>query len=631
MHDSTKMQLNLARSFNEGASRLQLACGMRSVDQPSGLELLRDSFEGAECLFVRAGSTGVSVVLDGQYKVEVIPGGGWLVVPAMDSQPTYWLPRLPIRRNLDADGHILVEKPAAIEGIEAAPSMMALRIGAGEGVLDFVVWRLDDPLLVEELGTLTPLEQQAWYMWGSHTVYARPADVYQHLIYGHVYENRTQWPFYWKICSENDAHALYVTLTGLFRATGKRIYDLLCCQLALSVIDRLGEDGAFRHGEWSKGMESHYRLHASGMHLMMDHLAERDDPAVAATLARAASFLASRPDRTELGAWFLHDDLEQSPESMKQSPFTWKPSRVLGKSPSNMLVLNTHLDTLIGLDRFSQQSGQSEYAGLVDSAVGAVNKVLALRPAEVLYRMVSSILYLTFLPAAKAASLPMHQRVIKRIGWKWLAPRLHLLKTAHPRLVMPGGYIDRAVSLKGVSDAYQSINLMDLLRFARRFPATSVDDVLHEALAFTHKSGLLDRWAEIPQKAYALGFWAEALWHACMLYPNIEYRIWLAEAMLRLEAKNMGLPPSLLGANAEAIPLLLQRPCPIPADSQLRVANLCQGDKQEFLIINPTNTEIELNWITQLDGGVRWTDPDGRRVEAGFKLPVQGWLHGRNG
>lgn len=624
-------ELNLVQCFTGGEPSQRIDCGLRSLAQPSGLILVRDAFEGADCLFARAESSGARLVLDGQYKVEVSPAGGWLLVPASDSQPTYWLPRLPIRRKLDGDAHILVEKPAAIAGIEADPSFLALRIGEGEGVLDFVIWRLDDPQLVKELGSPTPLEQQAWYLWGSHTVYARPADVYQHLIHGHVYENRTSWPHYWKICSENDAHALYVTLTGLFRATGKRIYDLLRCQVALSVVDRLGEDGAFRHGEWSKGMESHYRLHASGMHLMMDHLAERDDPAVASALERAAAFLASRPDKTELGAWFLHDDLEQTPEAMQKSPFTWKPSRVLGKSPSNMLVLNTHLDTLIGLGRFQQQSGKAEYADLLESSVQAANKVLGLRPAEFLYGVVTRILYLTLLPAAQAARLPIHQRALKRIGWKWLAPRFHLLKTAFPRLVMPGGYIDRALSLKGVSDAYQSINLMDLLRFVRRFPSTSVDEVLHEALSFTRSSGLLDRWSEIPQKEYALGFWAEALWHSCMLYPNSDYRAWLAETMLKLESKNMGLPPSLLGANAEAIPVPLQVPCPVPSNTRLRVANLCQGDKREFVAINPTDAEIELNWITPLNEGLRWTDAAGQPIGATPKVPAHGWLHGRSG
>ena len=536
-----------------------------------------------------------------------------------------------MRRKLDAQGHILFEARADIEGIEAAPNSLTFTIDQGKGSLDVVIWRLDDPDLVLELASLNPLEQQAWYLWGSHTVYRRPADLYLHLIHGHVYENRTSWPHYWKICSENDAHALYVTLTGLMRATGKRIYGLLRTQLALSVIDRLGEDGAFRHGEWSKDMEAHYRLHASGMHLMMDHLAEHNDPTVAAALARATDFLAKRPDHTKLGAWFLHDDLELNPESMKKSPFTWKASQSLGKSPSNMLVLNTHLDTLVCLDRARGFSNEHSHADLIKSAALAVGKVLQLRPAETLYKVVYGIIYLTFLPSAKAASLPIHMRALKRIGWKWLAPRLHHLKTALPRLAMPGGYIDRAASIKGVSDAYQSINVMDLLRFLRRFPDEYVDKVTHEALAFTHSSGILEHWRESPKKEYALGFWAEALWHACSLYPDNNYRIWLADAMLALETMGMGLPPSLLGTNAEAIPPSDQHPCPIPAHTGLRIANLSRGDKYEILVVNATDSAIEMDWTKPPGKPVQWKDATGEKITVDLNIPARSWLHGQTG
>lgn len=624
------MQLNLARFFNERISRRPSDHGIRSVDQLNELERLRDSFDGAECLFVRASATGAYVVLDGQYKVEATPVGGWLAVSDSKSQPTYWLPRLPFRRKLDADSHILLEESPSIEGIDADPSKLALRVGAGEGVLDIVAWRLDNPLLAEGRRTLTPLEQQAWYQWGSHTIYARPADVYQHLIHGHIYENRTQWPFNWKICSENDAHSLYVTLSGLFRATGKRIYDLLRKQVVLSVVDRLGEDGAFRHGEWSRNMECHYRLHASGIHLMLDYLAEHDDPVVADALQRAVRFLAARPDKTDLGQWFLHDELEQSEAGMRQSPFTWKASRVLGKSPTNMLVLNTHLDTLIGLDRYRRERGDATLDELLDSAHGAAMRVLALRPAEALYRLVAKVLYLTFLPPDKAARLPFLQRALKRVGWKWLAPRLHLLKTAFPRLVFPGGYIDRAVSLKGVADEYQTINLMDLLRFARRFPSPDIDALAQEAIAFTHNSGLIERWAGGKRnKAYALGFWAESLWHACLLYPDSRYRNWLGECMVRLESLKLGLPPSLLGANAEAVPPDQQVPCPIVTDGRLRVANLSHGAHREFVIANASKEPVALAWVTPPDCPIEWITSDGQRTDA-HTVPAGGWLIGRS-
>jgi hypothetical protein len=623
--------IDLQHLFAEAAQGLAHA-HRRSIESQDGsaqFSRLIDSFDDAECVSLRSPAGGLTLAVDGGYGLQAAAAGGWLLSPRAGAGPHFWIPRLPAIRKLDTDGHVLTEGHATIEGIAAGAQRLSLSIAGTVGDIDLIAWRVTDPSLVAELGQLSALEQGAWYQWGSHTTFERPADLYKHLIHGHIYENRTQWPFNWKICSENDAHSLYVTLSGLFRSTGKRIYDLLRKQVVLSVVDRLGADGAFRHGEWSRNMECHYRLHASGIHLMLDYLAEHDDPTVADALQRAARFLAARPDRTDLGQWFLHDELEQSEAGMRQSPFTWKASRVLGKSPTNMLVLNTHLDTLIGLDRYRRERGDATLDELLDSAHGAAMRVLALRPAEALYRLVAKLLYLTFLPPDKAARLPFLQRALKRVGWKWLTPRLHHLKTAFPRLVFPGGFIDRAVSLKGVSDAYQPINLMDLLRFARRFPSPAADAVVHEALAFTQGSGLVERWAGMKNKSYAIGFWAEALWHACMLYPNPDYRSWLGVCMLRLERMKMGLPPSLLGANAEAVPPSQQVACPIVNDARLRVANLSHGNTREFIVANASKDPVALTWVSPPDRPIEWTTADGLPADAGA-VPAASWLIGRS-
>ena len=99
---------------------------------------------------------------------------------------------------------------------------------APEGwTLDAVVWKLDDPALIDELMELAPVETQGYFLLGSHTRYGQPADLYRHLIHGWVYEDRYAWPHKRRICSENDAHALHLIFSGLQHATGKRIYGLL--------------------------------------------------------------------------------------------------------------------------------------------------------------------------------------------------------------------------------------------------------------------------------------------------------------------------------------------------------------------------------------------------------------------
>ena len=139
----------------------------------------------------------------------------------------------------------------------------------------------------------------------------------------------------------------------------------------------------------------------------------------------------------------------------------------LGKSPQNMLVLNTQLDTLVALDRYGMLTGDAQYAPLVESGYRAARAVLALRPMEWLYRLVFSAIDLTLLPTGQAARLPLWQRLWKRIGWQVFVPRLPRLKTRFPRLVMPGGYIDRELSLQTWAYDYLAVNLMDLVRAAR--------------------------------------------------------------------------------------------------------------------------------------------------------------------
>ena len=485
--------------------------------------------------------------------------------------------------------------------------------------------------MIDDLRYALLLETQCHFLWGSHTLYQRPADVYLHLVHGHIYENRLSWPKYWKICSENDAHALYTVLSGLETATGKELYRLLKLQLLLSVLDRQGVDGGWRHGEWTDHMESHYRLHCSAMHMLMDALEERDDPALREALRKAAAFISEKHDRLGTAMWFLHDDLERSVEGMNQGPFAWHPSRVLGKSPSNMLVLNTHLDATIALDRYAEVTGDSQYVSIVKAAREATHAVLALDSATTLYRALFWAIGLALLPTPVAKALPLPLRAVKRLARNILIPRLARIKTAFPRLRMPGGYVDRALSVGTLSDAYLSVNAMDLARYLRRFGEEDIRSTLASAISYGHKKGLPARWREDKAKEYALGFWAEALYHLCTLDPSPAYRAMLAEAMLRLEDQHLGMPPSLLGVNAEAVPRHEQLPCPIARDSALRIANLSRSGRMELIVVNPTERPLLLTWNTPPGRSLKWSNDAsaGPGHSDSSMVPARGWTWGR--
>lgn len=593
---------------------------------------------GMECVALRLASGGGSRLImgvAGSYKASTPAAGGWLLTPTAVGMDAYWIPQPPMLRRLDKDGHILAHRQAAIGGLDVSADRLAVQLEQPAGhVLDLVVWRLpgDARDLLQSLEELTPLEQQRYFLWSSHTAYARPADLYLHWVHGHIYENHEVWPKYWRVCSELDAYALYVTLTGLLRATGKKLYDLLRAQVVFSVIARQADDGGWYHGEWTDEMESHFRLHAGGMHLLAAYFEETRDGTVGAALAKAAAFAARWTDRLDAGAWYLHDSLERDADTLRRYPFRYVPSRALGKAPSNLLVLNTHLDTNIAMARHRQVSGDDQHASLIDSASATTRTVLKLRPAEWLYGPLFKLIGLTFLPKDRASALPVHRRALKRLAWKYLIPMLPRIKAWFPRLVMPSGFIERALSVGAASVRYQPVNLMDLARTRRLFDQTELDPLLAECFRYTHSSGLTARWKELKGKEDdSLGFWAEALYHLALADPDVQVRAWLAEAMLDLEDNQLGLPPSLLGGNAEAVPPGAQRPCPSPRDRRLRIANLSRGEVIEWLVVNPTHEVITLQWQQPPAAVLHWqaSAAPGASTADASEVHPRAWLHGR--
>ncbi len=627
-HHTTSLaaaELDLVSCFDPATATpdILLDNARRDTARIDKIRLWVDRFlDGSSCISLSA-DTAASWFLAGHYTLESVPAGGWLLRSEDPGAPAYWLPLSATLRRADSCGHILEERTTELRSFELSDATVSAAFApVPEGwTLDAVIWQLKDLALISELQYLAPIETQNHFLLGSHTRYGQPADLYRHLIHGSVYEDRYAWPHKRKICSENDAHALYILFSGLEKATGKALYRLFKQQLLLSVLARQGRDGAFRHGEWTERMEAHYRLNVSALHLMLDTLAEAPNQTVKAAADKLADFLAAQTDNLRTGAWFLHDDLEHSEAAMKETPFRWVKSRALGKSPSNMLVLNTQLDTSVGLARHAKLTASPRHQALLASAAQATQSVLAMDAAPWLYRPLMKLVALTLLPTERAQRLPPHLRALKRLAWKYLLPRLPDVKSRFPRLVMPGGYIDRELSLRTWAHHYLSINLMDLARYRRMCGDATLDPIIHTAARFTAESGILERWAELRYEKYALGFWAEALYHLCRIYPAHEnYRMWMIQAVLLLEATKQGLPPSLLGANAEAIAPSKQLPCPIPVDGRLRIINLGDRGRPELLVANPTDQALPLAWHTPPDVLVAWS---------GDVVPPSGGLLGR--
>ena len=594
---------------------------------------------GPSCCFVRLApcdATTVRLVVEGGYALQSSPSGGWLLKPTEARRPTYWVPRFPILRRYDAHGRILAEEAAALLGFKPALEESSIEIaGSNDATLECPVWCFPAGAsgFVDDLERPLVLEGQPIFMWASHTSFCGAADVYTYLVHGHVYENRFDWRRKRKICSELEAYALYVALHGLEAASGKELYRLLKRQILFSVIARQAPDGGWHHGEWTDFMESHYRFHNAAMLLLEAAFEEAPKSIVGDALSKAASVLSRSTDKTDIGLWFFHDSLEQSVEMTAKSGIRWIPSRELGKSPATKMILNSHLDAIVTLDRYREVTGDNQYSGQVESALSATRKLLALRPAEWLYRPLYRAIRLTLLPERAARQLPIMLRAIKRLTRDHVIPQLHHVKRRFPRIVMPGGLIERHLSRLHFGVNYHSVNIMDLARLWRRFPREDFGGVIDGAVKAVTDTTLQEYWVESEQRQ-ALGYWVEATYHLATLNPELACRRHLAEAIQSALDAGLGLPPSLLGAHPEVVKPAERFPCPSPKDPRLRIANLSCGDRREILVVNPTNAAIALAWEGNADAGLTWVSADDRLIGAGstpLSVPPRRWLLGRAG
>lgn len=616
-----------------------------------GTEALADTFPdhpGAACAFLRLAAgpaRRVRLVFDGTDTAMACGAGGWLLeghVAEANAAPRYWLPQPPVLRTVDANGRILTQRALSLDGFTTDPSGLCLELEVeADKHLDLPVWRFAPDAaaagLLAPLQAPSVLERQRWFLRSSHAAVNKPADVYECLVHGWVYDNRfvrrARYPARtWRICSENEAHSLYMALNGLERATGRALYTLLKRQIVGSIIARQAADGGWHHGEWTDLMESHFRLHTAGLLVLEAALEEAPDPAVRQALDAAAAFLAGRTDRTDIGTWFLHDALEESAEraSADGAP-PWEPTKILGASPTNKLILNTHLDSLVALDRYRELAHDDRHAGTVESAHSAALAVLRARPAEWLYRPAYRALWLTLLPSERAARLPLPARVVRRLVPKLLAPNLYRLKWRHPRLVMPGGLIDRHLAPKHYNTIYHTVNLMDVVRLTRRFPHPDLLRIVHDAVAAVTRTGLLEFWVQRKLKQ-PIGYWVEAIYQLCTLDPAPELRAHLAQAMLAAEDLGLGLPPTLLGADPEVIPHAQQVTCPCPGDARLRVANLGRGLRSEVVVVNPGSEAVALGWDSAAPRAARWSSSAAQAsistAAAPTSIPARGWAWG---
>jgi len=481
---------------------------------------------------------------------------------------------------------------------DGTPGELHLQIPSKPGYcLDLLIWVACKPhcrALRETFNTSTKHEQR-YFLWGSHTSLKSFSDMYRHYVHGAIYESRFSWPHRRRIYSENDAHALRVVVSGLFKMNKGQIYQLQSDQILSAVIRRQGEDGGWRHGEWTNSNEVHFRLHCSALHLLADEFEAHRNLEIRSSLERGIAFLVDHVEKLDVGAWILHDELENSVDAMSAAPFGYVSSRAFGKGRSNMLVLNSHLDALVIIQRYQDLVGENVYENLVDEGIAAALCVLNAAPATPIYSMLFKCLELTLITSQNSKNLSWPIWKLRSKVAKYAPRVLPWIKSLYPRIVMPNGYVDRDLSLQVWAHEYLGINAMDLARAARAFNNNRMLEVAENALHFGRTINIVDRWLELKGKDYAVGFWIEAAYQLYMLTGKEIYLDEIATSVVSSERAEIGLPPSLLGCNFEVVASESQRPTLDIDDLNLKVINLSNRGGEEFLLVNVSTTEMEIS------------------------------------
>lgn len=326
---------------------------------------------------------------------------------------------------------------------------------AGETlVLPFVIMKDSSGKFLEEIKNLDSIER-GFYRKSDWFFAKRPREIWEYMVNGSLYDPRSHKGVNKRFKCQQCAFAWWSYFGYLQRETGKTIHDLLQTLLAWSVLLDMSSNGGWVHGFWSDEIETHARFHLDGIHLLISQYEKTGEALCLQAAERGMEFVHEHlTEPLDDGSlWFLHDTTEQGD---KRRRFR---STILGKSEGNTLCVNTHVQALTVLYRLSHLVPQNEtYREMLEKGLKALRRVLEYQPAEALYKF---FLFLFMKLRKKARS--SFERVVYGVILRSLKETFWIVRCLFPRLVYPGGWIDRDLTISCLSENYQITNLKDFL------------------------------------------------------------------------------------------------------------------------------------------------------------------------
>jgi len=347
-------------------------------------------------------------------------------------------------------------------------------------VVPYIVFQDPSGQFFEELSSLDAVERHL-YRKSDWFFAERPADIWNYLIYGNIYDPRSHEQVGKRFKCQQCAYAWWNYFDFLHKETGKKVYALMQDEVAFSVMLDMSAEGEWRHGFWSDTIETHSRFHLDGLHLLISQYEKTGQPMWLEAAERGmAFFLRHLTDFFDDGTpWFLHDTIENS---NKSKPLHFK-STIFGKTAGNSLCINTHVQALTVLHRLHVTAPDKRiYGDQFEAGARALRRVLNHQPAEQLYKPLIFWIFKVLVRIVVSESkwkkrmFFLERQIIKKIYW--------LICRHFPRIVQPGGFIERDLSLTMGADDYHVTNLKDLLTLYKQVPFTWLRPFIVDGIIF---------------------------------------------------------------------------------------------------------------------------------------------------
>ena len=144
---------------------------------------------------------------------------------------------------------------------------------------------------------------------------------------------------------EMDGYSLYLALKAYEIRYSSDLYDEKT-EIVSALLERLHQCGGFwSHGKWTANKEEiHLRFTSAAIRLLVEAYIDgiiKDTFLIKRLLYNHLKY----SEKLDMGEWFLHDSFESEIHNLHY-PSHFSKNNQWGSSYRNLLVLNTHIDTL---------------------------------------------------------------------------------------------------------------------------------------------------------------------------------------------------------------------------------------------------------------------------------------------